>query len=298
MIRRLKSENHQAVKVYLEKDHINNVYIIHALEMYGLESKHAVYWGVFENSHLSGILYFEIVEGIRLGSLCGDDNKAIIQLGKKSLQQEIEVLVGKEDYFIPIIEKYPHKFKIEGRYDYFQITADKFKGSYNCPVKFACVDDVSMLVELYKNSELGQNMNKKRSVLETEIRRAMQYELGYFFIKQNGCATSAARIIAETDKYGVIDGSTTLPEYRGHGMFQIVRTSCFEFLFQKGKTGLGYFDENNPIVRAVVNKQGGTIIGKWLIVNMEKKPDIKISVKRKLRHLIYQIKLLFKDPHK
>lgn len=283
MIRRLSNDNYQAVETYLDKDHINNVYIIHALKTYGIESKHTVFWGAFENGCLCGVLYFESVEGIKLGSLYGDSRKTIIQLGKKCLHQKIDVLVGKEDYFIPMIDKNPLRYKIEGKYDYYQITADQFKGFYDYPVKHACNDDVSMLVELYKNSELGGNINKSRSIIETEIQRVIQYESGYFFVEQNGCAASAARIVAETAKYGVMDGSTTLPEFRQKGMYQTVRTSCFEYLFQKGKIVLEYVDEKNYIMHAIIKKTGGTIIDKWLIVLLKEKPHIKKIVKRKLR---------------
>jgi hypothetical protein len=75
MIRRLTSDDDRPVEAYLNNDHINNVYIIHALKTYGIESKHAVFWGAFENGCLCGVLYFEYVEGIRLGSFYGDGTK-------------------------------------------------------------------------------------------------------------------------------------------------------------------------------------------------------------------------------
>lgn len=273
MIRPLTNNQYQSIEFYLSNDHFNNIYLIHALQTYGVESKNAIFFGAFKNKKIVGVLYIEIIEGLRFGSLCGDSNKILKQLGRYALKNGINVLTGKKDYITPIIEEQHDRNDLVEQYDFYRINPNQLIGRYEYPVQRAIMDDIPILIDLYKTSELGNTKKKDRRVIELEIKRTMKYESGYFFIKSHGRAVSVSRIVAETDKVGVIDGSTTLPENRGQGMHPSVRTAGFEYLFQKDKIGLGYIRESDSIMHKMIKKTGGTFIEKWLIVLVNQKPN-------------------------
>lgn len=285
MIKQLKDKDFDAILAYLETDHINNVYPIHALQTYGLESQKACFWGAFFNDRMVGALYFEKVGNVRLGSVCGDSSRILGQWGKHVIQNGIHVLVGKKDYIRFIIEEHPDRFVIEGRYDFIQMFRGQYTGHYDYPVQTASEAHISALVDLYKTSELGETRLKERKEIESEIRRTLTYESGYFFVEQDGRIVSAAKIIAETDQYGIIDGATTLPECRGQGIYPSVRTVCLEYLFQKGKIGLTYISEDNTAMKKIVKKTSGSHVGKWMIVNAKKKLALKEKIKKKLHRI-------------
>jgi len=256
---------------FLDDDHLNNCHLIHAVQKYSLESIHASFWGAYNGRQLQGVLYTEDVESGRFGSLAGENSKALANLGKFASRSGIEVLAGKSNYIIPAISRLRSQYVIGGHYHFYKIHSGELVGRYDHPVHKATKDDIPLLVELYKNSELGGNRNKSRERIEHEIRRAMKFESGYFFVEKDGRAVSAARILAETDRVGLIDGASTLPEYRRQGIYQCVRTACYEYLFQKGKTGLGYFRKSDIVMHRVIDKYGGTIVTDWTIAYMNKR---------------------------
>jgi len=271
MIKQLNNKDYDRIYEYLDKDHINNVYPIHALQTYGIESQHAAFWGAFKRDQLLGVVYFERVANIRLGSLCADSKKILKKLCSVIFENRIHTLVGNQRYIRPIIKNQMDVFVIEGSYDFSLIRPDRFSGHYDFPVQSATEEHVSALCDLYKTSELGGSKNKSRQEIESDIRRTLSYESGYFFVERNNRILSTAKIIAETDKYGIIDGATTLPECRGQGIYPSVRTACLNYLFQQNKTGLTYIDERNKAMQKVVQKTGGVFVDKWIIVNVRKK---------------------------
>lgn len=287
MIRPLHNNHYQRIESYLDNDHFYNSYLIHALQTYGVESKHAGFWGALENSKIVGVLYIECIEDVRLGSLCGDTNKILRQLGRCALKNGVNVLTGKKANLTPVVEGQRDRFTIEGQYKFYQLSPDQLKGRYDYSVHKASENDISILVDLYKTSELGNNKDKNRRVIESEIRRTMKYESGYFFIRQNERATCAARIVAETDKAGIIDGATTRHENRGQGMYPSVRTACFEYLFKKNKIGLGYIQDSDKVMHKIIEKNGGVFLEKWLIVNVNKRMHLQ-KIKNKLQRIIHR----------
>jgi predicted GNAT family acetyltransferase len=145
-----------------------------------------------------------------------------------------------------------------------------FDSYHDYSVKIATKSETELLVELYKQFEYRK---KKRSADEAkrEIENVMK-ESGIFFMAVvDGRAVSAAKIATETDKAGIIGSARTLPEYRGRGIYLSVRTACFEYLFDKGKIGVGFFEDKNVNIHKILKKQGGFISNKWLIINFGRK---------------------------
>lgn len=274
MIRLLINDDYDMVETFMNKDHIHNLYPIHALQTHGLDTNEARFWGAFQGKQLEGILCAQKADGVRFGCMAGNRDKTLARLGRFAHKSGIRLLVGKQEYILPALEAL-RPWVIQKRiYEFYEIHPEELKGRYDHPVKKAGWDAIPLLVEHYDKSDYGF-INSSREEIEAEVRRAMEFESGYFFIERHHKAVAAARIIAETDQAGIIDASSTLPEYRGQGMNPCVRTACFEYLFQKGKIGAGYIRDSNVAMHKIINRYGGTVIAKWYILTLKGKPSLR-----------------------
>lgn len=278
MIRLLTPQDHDPVQSYLEEDPFHNIYLIHGLQTHGLESKHVTFWGAFNADQLEGVLFADSDYEPRFGSLTGDDPRVLARLGKPALKSGVRTLAGKSTYIRPVTENLPYEFQLTyvERLDFYSVGPGKLLGRYDYPVRVATKDDIPLLVELYKNFELGGKRTAEE--IEHEIRRAMDKGGTYFFLELEGRAVSGARVFPQTDRAGMIDGATTLPEFRRRGMYSCVRTACLEYLFKSGKTGLGVVNEADTTVHKIVRKYGGSFTDQWLIVMFRKKPPLRRRV--------------------
>lgn len=275
MIRCLTHSDLDRVGSYLDQDPLHNIYLIHALQTYGLTSEHVTFWGTFNGDLLKGVLFADNDYTHCFGSLAGDNEKVLALLGKFALKSGIRILAGQDTSIQPIVENLPSRFLISHieHLDFYQVYPEQFQGRHGYPVQQATRDDIPLLVELYKHYELGGR--KPPEEIEREIHKAMDKKGSYFFLKSQGRAVSAARIFPQTDRAGLIDGATTLPKYRGCGMYTCVRTACLEHLFEQEKIGLGLVNQNNAAVHKIVNKYGGSFIAQWLIVRFNKRPPLR-----------------------
>lgn len=259
----------------MERDPLRNIYLIHGLQTHGLASEHVTFWGAFNAGQLEGALFADNDYEHRFGSLAGDSPKVLACLGKYALKSGIRVLAGKRAYIQPAIQSLPSRFRLIGieHLDLLQVHPEQLLGHYDYPVRVAGKDDIRLLVELYKHCELGGM--KSAEEVEHEIRRAMTKGGVYFVHEMEGRAVSAARIFPQTDLAGIVDGATTLPEFRGRGIYPSVYTACSEYLFQRGKARLGLVNEANINMHKVICKCGGSFTDKWLIVAFTRKPPLR-----------------------
>lgn len=160
-------------------------------------------------------------------------------------------------------------------YDFYQVSPEDFTGCYDYPVRKATTSDIPMLVEHYQNSDWVNYRGQDPAIIELEIRNTMEFESGYFFIESDGKVLSVARIVAETDRAGILDESSTLEEFKGKGMQPNVRTACCQYLFQKGKMAVGYIRDTNTSMRRVFSKTGGNFASRWQIVHLKRKPRLR-----------------------
>jgi predicted GNAT family acetyltransferase len=291
MIRQLDLADHDLVQAYLDRDPLHNIYLIHGLQTHGLDSAHVTFWGAFNEDRLEGVLFADNDYRRRFGSLAGDGPTVLARLGKLALKSEIRTLAGKSACLQPVVENLPSRFLVTQveRLNLYKIHPGELVAHHDYPVRWATTDDVPLLVELYKNYEpVGE---KTVQEVEQEIRKAMDKGGDYFFLESGGRAVSAARIFPQTDRAGMIDGATTLPEFRGRGLYPCVRTACFEHLFEEEKIGLGLVSENNTIMHKIVEKYGGTFIAPWWIVLFKSKPPLRQRIiPQRLRYWALNLK--------
>lgn len=275
MIRLLTQQDYDIVLSYLNQDPLHNIYLIHGLQTHGLESGHVTFWGAFDDDRLEGILFADNDSRPRSGFLAGDNPRVLGRLGKFALESEIKQLAGKSTYIQPAIENLQSRIRIHVKHFHFlEVYPEQLVHRYDYPVRAATEDDVPSLVELYRNYEFS-NKSRTDEEIEHEIRRTMDESGGYFLIELEGRAVSAAGIAPETDRAGTITAVRTLPEFRGRGMYRSIRTACFEYLFEKGKIGLGLILDTNATMKKIVNKYGGSFTAEWLIVRFRERPPLR-----------------------
>lgn len=275
MIRLLAQQDSDLLRSYLDKDPLHNIYMIHGLQTHGLESERVTFWGAFAGDRLEGVLFAYNSGRSRYGCLASDNSRVLSQLGKHAQKSGIRRLLGNSTYVQPAISGLYSRALGEVRYvSFYQVGPDQLARYYDCPVRVAVEDDIPLLTELYRGYEL-RDPNRSEKEVEDEIRRVMDESGRYFLVELEGRAVSAASVAPETDRAGMIDSARTLPGFRGRGIYLSVRTACFEYLFEQGKIGLGFFQETNASMIRVLNKHGGTVTARWSIVHLRKKPPLR-----------------------
>jgi hypothetical protein len=274
MIRLLTRQHDDVVQSYLNRDPLQNIYMIHSLQTHGLESGLVTFWGAFDDDQLIGVLCVDNGSQRRFGCLAADNPGTSARLGQLAVEAKVRSLLGKDTYIQPAVEDLSLRIRIGvGYFSFYQVRPEQLVRFYDHPVRAATEEDIPLLVQLYRDWEF-QRRNRGEEKIEREIRRVMDESGHYFLIEIEGQAASAARVFPEIDQAGLIDAARTLPAFRGCGMYPCVRTTCFEYLFEQGKIGLGFFEETSTSMTRVVSKQGGTVVARWLNVDLKEKPPL------------------------
>jgi len=276
MMRLLSEKDHSLLQEYLGKDPVQNIYLIHGLQTCGLASDHVAFWGAFNNGQLGGVLFADDDYETHFGSLVGESRKVLASLGKLALRFGVRTLAGRSTYVQPLIENVPARFLVTSteRLDFLIVRPGELK-TRRCdfPVRAATSEDINLLVELYKDYELSGCKTTEET--EREIRRAMGKGAVYFVCEIEGRAVSGARVFPQSDMAGMIDGGTTLPNFRGRGIYPCVRRACYEHLFELGKTGVSLVNVANVPMQRIIDKQGGRFVGQWLIAVFRRKTPLR-----------------------
>jgi len=267
--------NEDIVQSYLDKDPLHNIIMIHGLQTHGLDSKRVSFWGMFKDDRLEGVFFADNDSNGRLGCLAGDNPQVLAQLGRFSLESGVRKLIGKSTYIQPAVENlYSHVMVKIRRLNFVEDYPERLVPYYDHPVRVATEEDIPLLIELYRDYEFS-GKSRPDEEIEREIQRFMDESGIYFYISIDGRAVSAARVVSETDRAAVIDAGRTLPDFRGRGLYPAVRTACCEHLFKKGKIAVSYHRETNDGMRRIIEKCGGSITAKWLLVHFKEKPPLR-----------------------
>lgn len=286
MIRRL-TKDHDAVLSYLNRDPLNNIYLIHGLRSdlvyppHGLERNvepshpSTTFWGAFSGERLEGVLCVDYESRPFAGYLAGENPQVLADLGKRAYRSGAETFVGNRASIEPAIAHLGARVHANIRHlNFYRADPKHFVRAYDYPVRMATRQDMPSLIALYQEYEFARK-NRTEGEIEREITQAMDRSGVYYISEAEGRIVSAASVYPQTDQAGVIGAARTLPEFRGHGIYLSVRTACFEYLFRQGKVGLGMFVDTNTSMYKVLDKQGGSILSEWLIVQLKTKPPLR-----------------------
>jgi hypothetical protein len=279
VIRLLTKEDDDVLQSYLSQDPLHNIYMIHGHQTHGLVSEWVSFWGAFEDSRrLSGVL-FANHRPPHFGCLAGDTAEILETLGRFALGSGINKLIGKNLYLQPAIGAATGSLRSRFEFsithlDFYEVRLERFIPSRGHPVRAATEDDIPLLIELYRNYELYPK-DWTRKEIEQDIQTVIGESGIYFFVEWEGKPVSAARIAVESDCAGIVDAATTLPEFRGRGMYSSVRTACCDCLFGKGKIALGLVRNDNTPMQRIMSKIGGCRTAEWLIVAFKRKLPLR-----------------------
>lgn len=274
MIRKLAEQDSSILHSYLEQDPLHNIYMIHGQQIYGLVSKAVSFWGAFEGKRLSGVL-FAMHRPPSFGCLAGDTVDVLETLGHLALESGIHKLIGKDQYIQPVLNSQRSRCQISVIHlGFFETVPERFVPRRDHPVRVATEDDIPLLIELYRDYELYPSDLTKQEIAQ-EIHGVFSECGVYLMVEREGKAVSAARIAVESDQAGMIDAATTLPEYRGCGMYSSVRTACCDYLFGKTKITLALIRHDNTTMQSIAVKSGSCLTAEWLIARFRDKPPLR-----------------------
>jgi RimJ/RimL family protein N-acetyltransferase len=276
-------------QTYLNKDPLNNIYLIHGLQTYGLDGKDVTFWGAFEEDRLQGILFVND----RFGCLVGDKPVALGHFGKIAHQAGVKGMRGQDVLIQPAIAGLPPRVQVKVERMLFEtVRPEHLVSFYDYPVRTADKNDIALLAELYFDSEFYRNC-QTQAELAQRIEMRMEQTVTYFLIESKGRAISAARLLPETDQAGMISAAMTLPEFRGRGIYPSVRTACLQHLFQRGKIGVGLVMEDNTRIINVIKKNGGVLSTGWVQVSFKARPPLRrrLSLPRLRRRALKNLRI-------
>ena len=292
MIRILTQQDFETLRTYLGKDQVQNIYLIHRLQTYGLNDKNLTFWGAFEQDGLEGVLLIDNTRDENVvGYPIGDNSDILTRFGKLAFECGVNKLIGEKSNIELAIEELDLNSKAKiVNLNFIKINPDQFVPchNHNNDVRIARNSDIPLLVELYRDFE-WKKKNRSDSEVKREIQKVMDESGKYFLFEIEGRAVSANRIFPETDKAGISGSSRTLPEFRGHEIFLSVQTASMEYLFKQRKIAVGFIEESNSsMLKVVVNKQGGIIVAKWLVVNFNGNDKIHWRpIKKRLQRFLF-----------
>lgn len=248
-------------------------------------------------TRLEGVLLIESDgrAGYLAATESGHTDQSLARLGTFAASSGIRTLVGQRAHVQSATANLDSSrmrrpvWRVQSRRLYFyRADAERLVRCYDHPVRKATKDDVLDMVKLYRGYEFSRQ-DMTDAEIQQEILTAMGESGTYFVVEhsQNDLESnvethrrfiSAARIYPETDRAGLIGAARTLPEFRGRGIYLSIRTACFEHLFRQGKAGLGMFLDSNASMHRVIAKQGGTILGEWLIADLKRTPPLRRQI--------------------
>jgi hypothetical protein len=152
MFRLLTQQDYDIVRSYLDRDPLNNVYLIHGLQTHGLESKHVTFWGAFDHDRLAGVLSVNNDKRPREGYLAGENPEVLARLGELALKANVNRLFGKSNCIQPAVaavENLRPRVEIRRTYGHlYEVHPGQAVCHYDYPVRAATRDDIPLLVEL------------------------------------------------------------------------------------------------------------------------------------------------------
>jgi len=274
MIRELNISDYEIIRSYVNKDKVLNIYLDYWLQTCGLDNKNVNFVGAIDGSRLYGVLLIANTYKGKIGYLGSPvvhKGSVVLDLVNYGRSVGMKRIIGEKLNFEPTLVELRLRYKTRiNKLNFYTVLPDSFNSYHDYSVRIATKNEIHLLVELYKQFEYRKK-NRSADEAKREIENVMDESGKFFMAVKDGRAVSAAKIATETDKVGIIGSARTSPEYRGRGIYLSVRTACFEYLFNKGKIGVGFFEDKNVNVHKVLKKQGGSISNKWLIINFGRK---------------------------
>ncbi|MGQ9630349.1 MAG: GNAT family N-acetyltransferase [bacterium] len=260
MIRELIRNDMKRALVFLDRDHIHNLFLVDNIRRLGADPR-VQFFGYFDGrGEIEGISMFYLAN-LSLYATSVEAVKSFVDLACK---KGAKVLVGRResvDAFLRFCN--PHNILSERMEVFCELNRENFRDIGVMPTRRATPQDLKDLVKHYLRSSANRNPRILREELAERIK---SYDV---FIGLRGRSiVSSAYTIAESPLAAYIGGVFTLPEYRGNGYgASCVGRLCSEILRRGKRPALFYYEDNLPAAK-LYRKLGFVETARWKIVTL------------------------------
>lgn len=257
----LKNEDMNIVMNYLEKNHIENTFIIGNVEKHGLKNnvflkRNGDYYGYFNKGELRGLFSFT-----NMGSfICHYEDDRILNkiiLLKTVKKYKPKYVFGMKKVIAPLWQKLERIFKWYSYEDcdYMILNREKFQ----CfPTQKKIIEaknfDFSKSIDFL--IEVEKAFNRKPKIVN-ELKNSVYERIGeeeYLYLLDKDEVVSQAVIKTTTSKVSQIEGVYTLPKFRGNGYAKsLVSKLCKSILDKEKMPALIVSKKNDPARKAYMD---------------------------------------------
>jgi GNAT superfamily N-acetyltransferase len=246
-----------------------SVFLGHNLDMFGLKYDAVRYWGVFAHSRLAGALM--VVE--RRMAIYAPPDGDLETLGRLAGDLDPDFIMGRADLLDAVLREHP-ELAIADREDHIfaKVAPRDFSGDHPAApgivVRRAGHGDVAALTALYTGAEGFEQMTTE------QIARTLQgriLTLRTYVAEAGGQAVAGASTSAETREAAMVGGVWTAPAWRNRGLSTAVVGALSGELLHEGRTPYLFYRVNNAAAARVYAQLGYHPIGRWMVVNFDRR---------------------------
>lgn len=261
--RLLRNGDMNIVMNYLEKRHIECIFIIDSIEKYGLENdmlskKNGDYYGYFNEGNLMGIFSFT-----NMGSFTCyyDDDRVLnkVDLLKAVKRYKPKYMLGMERIIRPLWKRLEKTFKWY-QYDecyYMILDKDRFEVFHtDNEIINAKNYDFSKSIDFL--IEVEKAFNRKPKTIN-ELKNTVYERIGeeeYLYLIDKGKIVSQAVIKTTTSNINQIEGVYTLPKYRCNGYAKALVSKLCNNIIERSKVPALIVSKSNDAAKKAYENIG------------------------------------------
>lgn len=264
-VRRLRSSDRAGLEALLAIEPGYSLFLSGNLEMFGVQSDFARFWGAFADGHLRGALMMVErraavyappgADFTALARVAGDEG-AEFTMGRSDL---VEAVVG-ENGHLAVDRREDHVFAELAAVDFHEAPEPHTPAT---SVRRASVSDTQALTRLYTGAAGFEGMTTDQ-VYRTM--RGRVSTLRTYLAQVHGQAVAAASTSAETRAAAMIGGVWTAPAWRAQGLSTAVVAALSHELLQEGRVPYLFYRVDNTPAERVYARIGYRAIGGWTVV--------------------------------
>lgn len=259
-IRQLSESDRPLLLSFLRQDPENNQFALDDIAAYGVRGPRVSAWGAFRNACLVGVV-ITLDRNVRLYAL---DRACLAQLVPMTRRGEnLSGEYGLVEDALALVP--PQRIVWRKTVDFCRLDAPDFNLIDSVEVRIATQDDLPALVRLYSENDAfrrqtsGQVWDNMERVLSS---------CRYYVAPADGRIVSAAAVVGETERRGMIVSVFTAPEARSRGLAKCVVSAACAYLLANGRTPYLFYDEDNVVAGRVYHWLGFHHIGRWLLARL------------------------------
>ncbi|WP_431028387.1 GNAT family N-acetyltransferase [Lysinibacillus sp. LZ02] len=264
MIRKLDSDDHQAVMALIRHKPAENLFIIGDIEAFGYDSDIQDIWGQFEEEQLIAVMlrynqnyipYSETAYDVQGFADIINQNPGRIEVsGLKHLIEPLHPLIHRS------VRKYSETYYAKCTKLSTKIVEEQFQHTHYLQPS-AYQENIEMLQSIPEFATGNFSVEARE--------RAETYKTGRTYIVRDsdGVMVASASTTAENSQSAMIVGVGTKPGYEKRGFATLCMEKLCSELLAEGKSLCLFYD--NPAAGSIYKRLGFVDIGMWTMIRYE-----------------------------